>query len=791
MNKVNSIPSSLQNQHGQVTALLGDVVYGWARLVNEPQRRAVVDILADGYTIGVTTADVFDNDLLQAGLGDGCHAFVFPVQAHLIQEGCRFTAQLANAAVPLSGHAIVPPKERNTRPRTLLGTVNNRGDLRVTGWVWDPQTPKKPQQVLFYEGSVVLTQCLADKPSAELIEKGFGDGRFAYSCTLPVALNDGNLHHIRAMVGDKEIGKFAVIGQPLVTDMMWTQILGAPQIRRNPALVASLRILQSGRAAMQRTLPSSFDFTLYADWLAAFGTFHDPTPKQRQAQTQPHFLVVIEGDGDLAATLSSLEAQKGANWKAYCIQTTATPSSHPDINWVSAKNWAPTLRDTIRKHSGFLSCLRAGDQLASNTLAYLGNYLASQAQIDFVFADSDGPAANSASRMPWCKPAWDPHLQLTTGYASMAFACRSTLLKTLTGTIGAIGDLANRALAQCDSEHAIQHLPYVGVHHAKWPTPPEPDAAGTQALLKRYLPGALLLQQGPRLSLLPAQPSSWPSVSLIIPTRDRLDLLKPCIDSLLATDYPELEIVIADNDSVEPETNHYLQQLQSWHNCRVVKVPGSFNYASINNIAVASASGQLLGLLNNDIEAKDSGWLKAMVSHLLTPGIGAVGAKLLWPNGMVQHGGVITGLNGVAGHIGNNWFKDDPGYFGINHLNRRVSAVTAACLLCTKQNYIDVGGLDSVWLQVNFNDVDLCLKLRERGLHILWTPDAQLLHHESASRGSDQLNPQKSGRSARETHALLQRWGTQLNADPYYSPNLNLDRYPYTGLAVPPRKTAS
>ena len=204
----------------------------------------------------------------------------------------------------------------------------------------------------------------------------------------------------------------------------------------------------------------------------------------------------------------------------------------------------------------------------------------------------------------------------------------------------------------------------------------------------------------------------------------------------------------------------------------------------------STPKGSLIGLINNDIEAIDPGWLKAMVRHLLRSNVGAVGAKLLWPNGMVQHAGVVLGLHGLVGHTGNDWYKDDIGYFGYNQTTHSTSAVTAACLLCKREDYLAVGGLDEKDFPVNFNDVDFCLKLRRLGKRIVWTPEAQLLHAESASRGSDET-PDRRGRFAREKTRLMQKWHQWITDDPYYNPNLNLDAYSYAGLAVPPRGRAS
>jgi GT2 family glycosyltransferase len=190
--------------------------------------------------------------------------------------------------------------------------------------------------------------------------------------------------------------------------------------------------------------------------------------------------------------------------------------------------------------------------------------------------------------------------------------------------------------------------------------------------------------------------------------------------------------------------------------------------------------------VNNDVEMLDSQWLSVMVSELLRPDVGVVGAKLLWGNDMVQHAGVLLGLHGLAGHVGNEWHRDDSGYFGLNQHTRSVSAVTAACLVCRREDYLALGGFNEFELMVNFNDVDFCLRMQDT-LHkrIVWTPHAQLLHLESASRGKEQL-PAQQARIAREKRYMRTTWAAKIANDPFYNPNLNLDRYSHTGLSFPP-----
>jgi len=288
-------------------------------------------------------------------------------------------------------------------------------------------------------------------------------------------------------------------------------------------------------------------------------------------------------------------------------------------------------------------------------------------------------------------------------------------------------------------------------------------------------------------------PSPLPLVSVIIPTRDRADILSRCLAGLLgSTDYPSLDVIIADNDSREPATFDLFAQRSTDPRVRVLPCPGAFNYSAINNRAVAESRGDVLLFLNNDVLVRHPGWLSALVAQAVRPEVGAVGARLLYENGTVQHAGVILGVGAiepVAGHVCERAAADDPGY--LNHLRvaRNMSAVTAACLAMRRSVFDEVGGFDADHLPVAFNDVDLCLRIRSRGYQIICTPQAELTHLESQSRGSD-LRPEAVERFKRDIAHMKRTWGKQLDNDPYYGPNFNRLTVDYS-LAFPPQREHS
>jgi len=292
-----------------------------------------------------------------------------------------------------------------------------------------------------------------------------------------------------------------------------------------------------------------------------------------------------------------------------------------------------------------------------------------------------------------------------------------------------------------------------------------------------FAPGSPFLQV--RYSL-----RAEPRVSIIIPTKDRSDLLSRCVSGIFErTRYRNVELLIVDNRSEEPATRVYLDAIAADPRVGVLRYDEPFNFSLLNNWAAAKAAGDVLLFLNNDTDVIDSDWLRNLVANACRAEVGAVGAKLLYPNGRVQHAGVILGIRGVAGHVQLGRRRDDPGYFSRAVLQQNLSAVTAACLAMRREVFDEVGGFNGD-LRVAFNDVDLCLRIRERGYLIAWTPLAELYHHESATRGSDLLSV-RHPEFSREIEYMRSRWGRALDRDPYFNPNLSL-RDLSISLAFPP-----
>ena len=281
--------------------------------------------------------------------------------------------------------------------------------------------------------------------------------------------------------------------------------------------------------------------------------------------------------------------------------------------------------------------------------------------------------------------------------------------------------------------------------------------------------------------------TSQPLVSIIIPNKDQVPVLTKCIDSLYEkTAYKNFEVLVVENNSTEPETFEYYGKIQKEHsNLKVLYYKGGFNFSAINNFAAAQAKGEMYLLLNNDIEIISENWLGEMVSLALQKNVGIVGAMLYYPNDTVQHAGVITGLGGFAGHSHKYHPRGKSGYMFRLSCVQNLSCVTAANLLVTKQAFDAAKGLDEEFT-VAFNDVDFCLRIRDMGWQVLFTPYAECYHHESISRGSDKKGEKKE-RFEGERNRLKGRFGASLLRDPFYNPNLTLDMEDFSESRVLPK----
>ena len=614
----------------------------------------------------------------------------------------------------------------------------------------------------------------------------------------------------------REIGRIEALGRLLLAHHWGPARLWRALRDPGPGLPAALREL----AAQHAPAGSSG----YQQWIEMHDT---PTRTQvaemraraRAMPDPPRFSVIVPTYNTEATPLremiGSVRAQVYPHWEL-CVADDASTEPHVRAILREAAAQEPRIRLALRERNGnisaasnsalalatgdFAALLDHDDVLPAHALLTMAEAIRANPRADVLYSDEDKLDAEGHRYDPYFKPDYSPELLQGQNFISHLGVYRMAALREIGGLReGFEGsqdyDLALRMTARTGGP--VVHVPHILYHWRIW------TGAGTFSTtqLSRATSAArrAIREQAASLGesvevvdgvaayhrVVRPEPETWPVVSAIVPTRDNVDVLRDCIDGLLeGTDYPALEVIVVDNASVEPQTRAYLAEIAE-RGVRVLPFPGPFNYSAINNHAAAQARGSILLLLNSDISMSAPGWLREMVQLAVRPGIGAVGARLLYPDGTLQHAGVVLGLGGAAGHSHVGSQSGDPGYFGQLMMTREVSAVTAACMAVPRAAFEAVGGLDAANLPVAFNDVDFCLRLREAGLRIIWTPYAELLHHESKSRGSD-FTPERIEKFHAEVAYMTRRWGCELLADPFYNPNLSLTHARPTP-AFPPR----
>ena len=530
----------------------------------------------------------------------------------------------------------------------------------------------------------------------------------------------------------------------------------------------------------------------------------------------------------LRLAVESVQAQLYPHWEL-CIADDASPAPHirPLLEQLMKED--ARIKVIFREKNGhisessnsaltlacgeFVALMDHDDVLSPEALLRVAEAVNQHPDAMMLYSDEDKIDTEGKRYSAYFKSDWNTDLFYAHNMFSHLGVYRRSLMEKVGGfRKGFEGsqdyDLALRCLEQV-KENQIVHLPYVLYHWRSIPGSTsialnEKSYAGTAAQKALYEHFARTYP-GKKIELAPTfipgslrvvwpLPEQLPLVSLIIPTRNGLDVLSVCLASILKkTRYVNYEILIVDNQSDDPKVLAYFVEIQQQDaRVRVVQYNHPFNYSAINNFAAEQTKGDIIGLINNDIEVmhqEDRCWLTEMVSHVMRPEVGAVGAKLYYPNGTVQHGGVLTGLGGpdhaVAGHLFVSLTKEDAGYFARGIVTQQLSGVTAACMLVRRDVFDEVGGLDAENLPVAFNDVDFCLKIRKAGYKIIWTPFAELIHHESVSRGKEDT-PAKKARALKEVNFMRNKWGEFLQTDPYYNPNLDYIRGNFA-LAFPPR----
>ncbi len=387
----------------------------------------------------------------------------------------------------------------------------------------------------------------------------------------------------------------------------------------------------------------------------------------------------------------------------------------------------------------------AGDRLLPGAVsAYRAAIAEVDAAIRVIYADDDLIDTKGCRYAPHFKPDWNEELYRHHDYLTGASVFRA-MQEDLHACVDAV-DWMRDLTARIGEGARPVHLREI-LHHRRKRL--QPRIPAVPQIMERELP----------------------PVTIVVPTRNRVDLLRTCIDGIAVTNYPDIEVIVVDNDSDDRDTLAYIGSISS-DRIRVLRHGGTFNFSAINNRAALCAKGRLLCLLNNDIEIIAPDWLKIMAVQAQRDDVGAVGAQLLYPDGRIQHAGVTIGMGNAAGHAHRLLYPNDEGYFYRHALPHFITAVTAACIVVERERFLSVGGLDEKNFPVAFNDVDLCMRLNQRGWQSFYEPRARLIHHESVSRGLDR-DPVGAARFSQELAALQRLWNTDQVIDPFHHPQLS------------------
>lgn len=726
-----------------------------------PERCFTVEVLLDGLVVATSYANRFVVELFEQRIGNGSYGFVVNLAPDVLAAARTLQVRLANIGTPIGRTINVSDIAPDVISSRVAAELRWLGGLRFVGWI-DGTTEQILEAVV--DGETV-SHVRASRWSRVEEDGGMQAGRNVrgFDFHLPQRFADGCVHKLilRQQSGEPlpVAGTFVAYPDGLAQTLANLGDHSAEQLRGK---------------LYDQLIPTSLPLADYVQWRERF-------PPPSPALSSLEVAVIVVGTPGSEQTLATLEGQSHPAWTAAVIDGPAL-TIEPDLLADFLEQSAPA--------ADIVVVTIAGMQLSQDALARIASAFDAHPEAHALYGDLD-LLAHDGQLWPIALPAFDYERMLEQGYCAYLFAMRRDVAiealqsapnnlyrvfnaildrsepqqRTILHLPGAVG-----CLPKLDVTSAAAQLESATLHHLHARGIDATITAGRGALFP-----AIRVRRAPR----------FPKTTIVVPTRDRLSLLQTCIETIRpAVARSNADILIVDNDSADPETLEYLGGL-SRRGAKVLRIEGPFNFARLNNRAAASVDSDVLCLLNNDIEANSDDWLEEMLSRLMEPDVGAVGALLTFPGGVVQHGGVVLGVNFGAAHAFTDRLLDDPGYLDLLRVAHECNAVTAACLLTRRADYLAVGGMDEAHFGVAFNDVDYCLKLREAGKRIVFTPHAPLVHAESASRGRDH-RPDKRDRFERELAMLRARWGKCLAEDATYSPQLSRDGVPYGALAWPP-----
>ena len=716
--------------------------------------------------------------------------------------------------------------------REIVGAINDASTLEIRGWAANLVDLSEQIQVELLLDNFFLGVADCSQFRADLQGKLSGSGLHGFSFVIPAA-HQHELRTERLLTVRDSVSRLA-IARPIRIDISEARVLNTLiEVRHELATLTTelKRIEGLLPVALSR---AAYPLTMYDDYqretqrLLATNR-SNLTAASAALSQRPLISVVVAGRGNdtqaLSRSLRSMQGQIYENWECIAYKGTSDDeaqrkslidglaSSNSRIRPVKVSAGVPEfkfLNQLVAAAKGaYVVMLPEGDVLTEDALLLIARKLR-DSPFRLAYFDEDvmelDVFRNATFRDPKLKPAFDYDFLLASNYIGGTFVFEKALFDQVDGFRREFEgvptfDLLLRMIERID-RGSIQHIARVLCHKvepADAPVMQDRDDAEASAeidcltahLQRMGYSGVVAAHSDPQGVARPrCRRISWklrapaPKVSLIIPTRDRADLLQQCLNSVLASqsEYPtKFEIIVLDNESCEPKTHEVLQHFSEKEGVRVIPFAGNFNWSAINNAAARQAQGEVLVFLNNDTVVLSPDWVRELVSTLSRPDVGVVGARLLYEDGTIQHAGVLMGATGGAVHEGIGEPPIEGGYLGRTALQRNVMAVTGACLATRASTFREFGGFDEANLRIEFSDVDYCLKVHEKGLAVIYTPFATLYHFESKSRGFATTSDQHR-RSRTEFTVFAKRWRKYLEADPFYNPHFDRFSRPFSRL---------
>jgi len=547
--------------------------------------------------------------------------------------------------------------------------------------------------------------------------------------------------------------------------LLWRGLLQAWKWTVWSVIARSINSRREARQAL-RFAGTATPLSDYHRWMGARYRDVDPTGLDAPRfdwSSGPTIRLLLAVDGadkeDIRALVSSLQQQDYARWILYIVGPGGgvAPATDDDLVQNEQRCRAIAQVTEIARDiavGDWVSILPHRALFPEHSLACVAEHAVRHPDARLVYGDEDAVDAKGALHSPILKPDWSPLFEEVVGYLGSAVFQKvlDDPADRLVSALWQDGGGEIRRIATALPPAAVSHLRRPLLRHTSAIEDPKPAAIKA---VEKSLESRL-----------------WPRVLIVVPTRDRCALLRKCVDGLREkTDYPDFHCVIVDNDSQDGDALALLASLELDSRFTVLRRPGAFNFSALSNDGARAKPSDLLVFLNNDVEMLSAEWLRALVAPALRPKTGIVGALLEFPNGKIQHAGVVLGLGGDAGHLYHSEPVGTRGYMRQLTGEREVGAVTAACMAIERHKFEMVGGFDEINLPVELNDIDLCLRLSEHGFVHMLTPHARLIHHESASRGYKTNAYTVYGR---ERAYFDERWAQAIRDDPYFHPALSL-----------------